>query len=105
MAKQELARNTSVSVGTASVVLSDECFQQRSALIISNTSTGGQIIYISVGQDAVVGNGVFIAPGGVYQDTRDGSYFPTNLQINGISNLAGGTVAIQERILMDSYRG
>lgn len=105
MAKQELVRNASATVGTSNVVVSEECYQQRTAIVITNTSTADQVISISYGQEAKSGVGIRILPGGVYQDTRDGSYLPSNLQINAISDAAGGTIAIHERILMDTYRG
>jgi len=105
MAKEELINNFTVSVGTTSVVVSEECFQQRSAIIITNTSTGLHKITISLGQEATAGAGIVLNPGGVYQDNRDSGYLPSNKRIFAISDLAAGTLAVQERVLMDSYRG
>lgn len=105
MPKQELNINTTVTVGTSNVEVSRECFQQRSAIVLTNTSTGGQVISIAIGEQAVAGNGIQLRAGGVYQDTRDGSYMPSNKQINAISDVAGGTLAVHERILMDTLRG
>lgn len=104
MAKEELTSNRSATIGTSNVVLSEECFQQRSAIVVTNTSTGGQVIYIAIGSEAASGIGIALSPGGVYQDSRDGQYMPSNKQVNAISSLAGGTVAIHERILMDMGR-
>lgn len=104
MAKEELSSNSSVTVGTTSTQVSGDCFQQRSAIVITNTSIGGQIISLSIGQEAIANAGIQLGPGGVYQDSRDGAYFPSNQQINAISSLAGGTLAVHERILMTTTR-
>lgn len=101
--KQELVRNASQTIGVTSSVVSEQCYQQRSAIIITNTSTGGQTVYISLSQEAVVGQSIPLKPGGVYSDTMDGGYKPSNLQINAISDIAGATIAIQERIIMNTY--
>ena len=96
---EELITNTAMVVGTTNIQVSPECFQQRSAIIITNISTNNQVIYLALGEEARVGYGVSIHPGGVYQDTRDGQYQPSNKQINAISSASDGTVAIQERII------
>lgn len=103
--KQELVNNYNVAIADTSTKVSEECFQQRSAIIITNTSPAAQVINISIGQEAKAGVGVQLGVGGVYQDSRDSGYFPSNLQINAISSAAGGTIAVQERILMDTFRG
>lgn len=103
MRKEELVSNNKATVDGTNIEIAKECYQQRSAIIITNTSPAGQVINISIGEEAVIGEGIQLAVGGVYQDTRDGQYLPSNKQINAISSAAGGTVAIQERILMDSY--
>ena len=104
MAKEELTKNISVTVGTTQLEVSPECYQQRSAIVITNTSIGGQVISISIGEEAKAGQGISLSPGGVYQDSRDGAYMPSNRQVNAISNLAGGTIALHERVLIDSYK-
>jgi len=105
MPKEELNINTSVTIGVTNVEVSKECFQQRSAIVLTNTSTGGQIISIAIGEQATANLGIQLRPGGVYQDTRDGNYNPSNKQINAISDVAGGTLAVHERILMDTRQG
>lgn len=103
MVKEELISNFSATIDAANEELCKECFQQRSAVIITNTSTGGQVITLAMGQEAVAGAGIVLSVGGVYQDSRDGQYMPSNKQINAISSGAGGTVAVQERILLDRW--
>lgn len=101
--KDELIRNASATVTTTSSVAAEQCFQQRTLIVITNTSTAAQVINLSIDQEAVAGVGIQLSPGGVFQDSRDGGYFPTNKQINVISSAAGGSIAIQERVLMDTY--
>lgn len=103
MAKEEHITNSSVAVNVTNTKIAERSFQQRSAIIITNTSAAGQKIYITVGQESTIGIGTMIAPGGVYSDTRDGVYLPSNEQINAIADAANATVAVQERIMMNSY--
>lgn len=101
MSNQELIRNTNASVSTSPVVLAEEQYgTQRSVLLITNTSTGGQNITISPGDEAVAGKGIVISPGGYYLDSLDQGYRPTNARITAISSAAGGTVSIHERVIM-----
>ena len=95
---ETMPNNYTVAVGTTSTKVTDECFQQRVSLTITNTSTGGQNISIGDGEEAVVGSGIVLSPGGVYNDSMDGAYKPSNSQINAISSAAGGTIAVKERI-------
>lgn len=104
MAIIERINNASMTIGTTSVIVSDTQYNaQRNVLFISNTSTAGQKISISVGVEAVAGKGVTIGPGGFYQDSRGEGYLPTNEQINAISDAAGGTISIQERDIMQGF--
>lgn len=102
MARIENVRNTAITVGTSPVVLSEEQYEEvamRSVIIITNTSTGGQKITISVGDDPIAGNGILLGAGGFYQDSMESGYIPSQKRIIAISDLAGGTVAIHERVL------
>lgn len=93
-------RNVAVSVGTASVEISPTRDQEERVLIsIVNTSTGGQTISLAFGQEAAAGSGVVLYPGGFYQESRDTNKIVQE-QISAISSLAGGTVAVSERIEM-----
>lgn len=94
-------RNASLSVGTTNVVFSEERFTDvRKLFSIINTSTGGQKISISFGSEAVSGQGVVISPGGFYSESADGANDPTQSQICVVSDLAGATIAVSERILI-----
>ena len=96
----EFNRNEKITVGTAAIVISDEKQNSqftRNSIIIINTSTGGQVITLSIDNEAVSGQGIQLTAGGVWQDSKDSGYLPTQRQITAISTLAGGTIALQER--------
>ena len=104
MVTQELIRNTSLTIGTDPVVISEEQYNtQRTVIMVINTSTGGQNITVSPEDVATAGNGILLHPGGFYQDTQDSGYKPTNKRLSAVSSAAGGTVSIHERILMGGY--
>lgn len=92
--------NKSISVGTSAVKLADDLAPtQRKFISIINTSTGGQVISISINADPANGQGIVLSPGGSYTDSQDGAgYFPPSFNIQAISDLAGGKVAILERV-------
>jgi len=97
---QELQRDDSVAIETHSEVISQECYQERTFISITNTSTGGQVINLAFGKEAQTGKGITLYPGGFYNESRDGINQITQKQISGISSLAGGTVSVAERVLM-----
>ena len=102
MTEIENARNATLTVGTAVVVVSDQpntnCF--RKYITIENTSTGGQEITLSFGAEAVIGAGEKIYPGGLHHESVDSGFKPWQERITAISNLAGGTLSIMERIVV-----
>lgn len=98
----EINRNETQTIGTSASVISKQMKTNnstRSSIIIINTSTGGQTISLGIGQEAVSLSGIPLSPGGVWADSRDGIYLPTQEQITAISSAAGGTIAIQERLI------
>ena len=103
MATQELIRNTAVTIGTSPVVISEEQHRdnaQRVFISFINTSTANQKISISVADDATAGSGVVLSAGGFYTESKDSGFIPTNKRFIAVSDAAGGTLAIQERIEM-----
>ena len=91
-------RDVSVSVGASSVELSPLMNNYaRDILVITNTSTGGQVISIGVGQDAVAGLGIVMQPGQSYIESLDSAFTPTNDRITAIASAAGGASTIHER--------
>jgi len=100
MASIEYNRNESATIGTDATVISiekDNSNFRRKSISIINTSTGGQIVSIAIGMTATNGTGIPIGPGGNWQDSEEGNYIPTQREITAISDLAGATIAIQER--------
>lgn len=98
---RDTIRDGTVSVGTTSVLLSPfQAGALRKALVITNTSTGGQAIYLGWGNPAIVGSGIaLMANGSSWTESIDSAYVPSIQDIWAVSSGAGGTVAIQERIL------
>jgi len=98
---EDKIRNTAVSVGTTAVQLALKlAIGQRKSLVITNTSTGGQIITIATGESGVTAlNGLVLYPGGSWSESLDSAFIPSNLEYWGISSAASGSVAIQERII------
>lgn len=95
----ELIRNSSITIGTTQVQIAPELVEgERTALTIVNTSTGGQTISISWGEQAVSGVGIVLYPAGSWAESIDGTFIPSNRTISAVSSAAGGTLAIQERI-------
>jgi len=98
----ELLRNESITVGTDPIEISQEKglnTGNRSDIIIINTSTGGQVITLAVDAQAENGKGIVLNVGGSIDFTITGNVFPTQKQITAISNLAGGTISLFERVI------
>lgn len=94
--------NTSVNIGDTATVISverDNNNGKRASIIITNISTGGELVSISIDSTAVDGVGIVLSPGGVWSDSRDGGYWPTQKHITAIGSAAGATIAIQERVV------
>jgi hypothetical protein len=87
------------SISTTSLLLLDMMAEgmQRTLLQITNVSTGGQVISISFGADAVAGKGIVLYPGGSMSEAIDGAFIPTNLAVYVVSSASGGAVAFEER--------
>jgi hypothetical protein len=96
------ALNSSATVGTSSVVVSEQKVTnnaERVRLILTNTSTGGQIISISAGQDPVAGAGLQLSPGGSMGWEKQSSTPIQQLRVFAISSGAGGTLAVYEEVM------
>ena len=92
-------RNDKVAVGTSSVELCPSLTnRERILLVITNTSTAGQVIYLSDGQDGVVGYGIPLQPNSSWAESRDSKYQLSNERICAISSAVSGQVSIRERI-------
>lgn len=98
MSENDNTRDATVTVGTTSVLVADERRpKQRQALILTNTSTAGQIISVNWGGSAVVGRGIVLYPGGTYSESVDNAYTPSFRMIQAIASAASGTLAVHEQ--------
>lgn len=98
----EIIRDESLTVGTSAAVVALEQSlpqAQRSVLILTNISTGGQTIYLSFSGEAQANKGIPLYVGGFHSESIDAGFKPTNNQITAIASGAGATLAIHERII------
>ena len=94
-------RRSAVAVGVADVKLADAVIvpgKQRTYLAITNTSTGGKIISLAFGANAVSLEGITLYATGTHSETLDNNFVPTQEEIHAICDGAGGTISIAERI-------
>jgi len=99
----EINRNQALTVGTSAVTLSEQVqypTNERKVFSVINTSTGGQKITVSIGDEAQGAAGIVLSAGGYYHESHDAGFTPTQSRITAISDAAGGTVSIQERIIV-----
>lgn len=97
MVGDNLTRQELVSVGTASVRAADNV--PRRVLFIRNSSTGAQIITISLsGAGPAVANvGIPLSPGDSFVDSDTEGYQCYQGVVNAISSIAGGQISVYER--------
>ena len=88
-------RNTSDTIGTASLLLSSR--GDRVELIIVNTSTAGQNITLSFDRSAVSKQGVYLPQGGYYYASSQNDFRVSPKDIYAISDAAGGILSVMER--------
>ena len=96
----ESTRNQNQTIGTDSTIISEaKSYSYRKIFYVVNISTGGQIIYIAVDDEATIGHGIQLAPGGYYMESMDAGFIPTQSRISAISSIAGGIIAMHERVI------
>lgn len=101
----EINRNVSLTVGATVTMVSEEVqypTHERKVISLINTSTAGQVITIAIGDQAGLGSGIVLNVGGYYHESHDAGFTPTQNFITAISTAAGGTLSIQERIIVRS---
>ena len=74
---------------------------KRTVLFLTNVSTGGQVISLAVGSEAILNKGIVLNPGGFYSESTDNRFTCTQESITAISDIAGAILAIHERINYD----
>ena len=96
----EINRNEQLTIGTTAEVVSVEknnANLKRNSIILINTSTAGQKITIAIDASAEANKGIVLSAGGVWSDSRDSSYYPTQALITAVSDAADGKLSVQER--------
>jgi len=99
----ESVQNKSVSVSTASVNVMGNVRMdsERVQLVITNTSAT-QTITIAIGDfAAVAGVGIKLPPNGVYAESTDNYFVCWQGNIQAISDAAGGTLGVVERVRVE----
>jgi hypothetical protein len=95
-------RNDVIAVGTTAVAVRPQLIQEGDCevLALKNTSTGGQKITIAqgLGRVAVSGSGIVLAPSESWTETHGDAFSVGHEPISAVSDGAGGTLAIYERI-------
>jgi hypothetical protein len=94
-------RDATITVGATSTELSPDIRSsgQRQAIVITNTSTGGQVVTLAFGKDAVASVGIVLYPTGAWAESIDSAFIPSNERITAIASAAAGTVTIHERVI------
>jgi len=101
MALNENIRNATLTVGTTSVEVSPAVLTgEVNVRTYTNTSSGGQVIYLSWEDEAVSGKGIPLYPAGSWSESKDSSFRPSNTRVNAVATAAGGTLAIHTRMLV-----
>lgn len=97
-------RNTSLTIGTTASIVSEGIQThntERILITLINASTGGQVITIATGDMAENNKGVPLSIGGVYQESKDAGFTPTQKHISAISDVAGATLSVHERHIVE----
>lgn len=69
---------------------------KRQSIIVINS--GEVAVTISIDKEAAEFEGIYLSPGGSWQDSRDGGYYPTQKLITAIASDVGAYISIQERV-------
>ena len=100
MVMNKLVRDTVLTLGATDTTISEAVYNgTRANIVLTNTSSGGEVISISIGTAAVDGQGIVLQPDQAVIFSKDSGYTPSNLRISGVDDGGGtGTLAIHEEI-------
>ena len=103
--KTQISRSSQKTLAVTSQIVAERAINNpRSFISIVNTSLLGEIIYISDGEDAKIGAGVPLSPGGSYQDNIIGTgsdpIYPSQTPIYAIASAATATISIMEKVIV-----
>ena len=92
-------RNTSLTVGTTQVIVSNKITTgQRKLIVLTNVSTGTERISLAVNGNAIDRSGIPLYAGDSWVESIDAAFTPTQEQITAVSNAATAVLSIHERI-------
>jgi hypothetical protein len=95
----EAIRNDTLTIDTTAVVVSEEKINsERTFISVINTSSGGQAVSVSFDAEAANGHGFVLYPGGSCHDNTQQGSKASQRVVTAISDLAGATIAIHERV-------
>jgi hypothetical protein len=92
----------SQTIGSTTAIVSEAQINnnaERIALVITNTSTGGQVISLASSGQAVAGSGLVLSPGGSMVWTKNSNWPIVQSRVQAISSAANGTIAVHEEVL------
>lgn len=99
---EKIPQQDDITIGTSIVVVSLDkgaSAVKRKALIITNVSTGGQIIRVGIGTDCASNKGLIIYQGGSIERIMTESVDIPQGRITAISNIAGGELNVYEEVM------
>jgi hypothetical protein len=101
LGRAKVSNDISETIGTTALKISEAVFNgQRDVIAITNTSTGGQVISVAIGSEAIAGQGIVLNTNDRVVVSRDAGFNPSNEIITAISSAAGGTLAIHEEVVL-----
>jgi hypothetical protein len=94
-------RNEAVTIDVNTQDISPSAYSggERTLITFTNISTGGQVITLSIGEQAANNAGIPLSPGGFYSESNDNNFECTQERIAAIGSIAGGILAVHERRL------
>lgn len=91
------SRNVAITVDATSLQVADVNYG-RKVLYMRNSSTGGQLISITMGTTAAILNaGITLSTGQNFADSNSEGYTVWTGQVQAISSAAGGILSLFER--------
>lgn len=98
---EPLERNEDYTIGTTVTRVCDSLVAsqgERLVLFVENNSTGGQTFRVAIGATATSTKGIRLTPGGSITWQKELGIPVTQSFVTAVSDLAGGTLTIFERI-------
>jgi len=99
MVDNKIINDTAKTIATTSTMISEAVYNAtRVAFMVKNISLAGEVIYLAIGKEAIIGQGIQLQQGDYIFFSRDGGYTPSQDRINAIASVATANLAIHEEI-------